>query len=63
MELNPDMLKEEINKRMERALLSSKSCKCCMKQWQDAGCYSEFMGQYFFDVPRLKRIMDVRENK
>lgn len=63
MELNPHMLEEEIDKRMERALLSSKSHKCCMKQWQDAGCYSEFMGQEFFEVSRLKRIMDVRENK
>lgn len=63
MELNPHILEEEIDKRMERALLSSKSHKCCMKQWQDAGCYSAFMGQEFFEVSRLKRIMDVRENK
>ena len=63
MELNPHILEEEIDKRMERALLSNKSHKCCMKQWQDAGCYSAFMGQEFFEVLRLKRIMDVRENK
>lgn len=54
---------EEIDKRRERALLSSKSNKCCMKQWQDAGCYSEFMGQEFFEVSQLKKIMEVRENK
>lgn len=63
MEPNPHILEEEINKRMEEALLGSKSRKCCMKQWQDAGCYSTFMGQEFFEVTQLKKIMDVRENK
>ena len=63
MELNPHILEEEINKRMEEALLGSKSRKCCMKQWQDVGCYFTFMGEESFDVPRLEKIMDVRENK
>lgn len=63
MELNPHIFEEEIDKRREISLLNSKSHKCCMKQWQDVGCYSAFMGQQFFDVSRLKRIMDARENR
>lgn len=61
MELNPYMRDEKINNRMERALLSNKSHKCCMKRWQDAGCYSGFMGQDFFEISALKRIMDTEE--
>ena len=63
MELNPHILEEEIDKRKGRALSSSKSRKCCMKQWQDVGCYHAFMGQESFDVSRLEKIMDVRGNK
>lgn len=63
MELNPHILEGEIAKRRGRELSSCKSRKCCMKQWQDAGCYRAFMGQEFFEVSRLEEIMDVRENK
>lgn len=58
MELNPYMIEEEISKKKERALLCNKSYKCCMKRWRDVGCYSAFMGQEFFDVSKLKKIMD-----
>lgn len=61
MQLNPNMIDEEVDKRMERALLGSKSRKCCMKQWQDAGCYRAFMGQDFFEVSNLKKLMNARE--
>ena len=60
MELNPYMIDEEIDKRKERALSGNKSHKCCMKQWQDAGCYIGFMGQESFRVSTLKKIMNVR---
>lgn len=58
MELNPYMIEEEVSKKKEIALLFNKSYKCCMKRWYDTGCYSAFMGQEFFDVSRLKKIMD-----
>lgn len=63
MELNPNLINDEIDKRLEKALLYIKSRKCCMKQWLDAGCYSAFMGQEFFNVSKLKKIMDAREDK
>lgn len=58
MDLNPYMIEEEVSKKKEGALLCNKSHKCCMKRWRDVGCYSAFMGQEFFDVSRLKKIMD-----
>ena len=41
----------------ENAMLENQSGKCCMKRWRDAGCYSEFMGQFFFDLQKLEKII------
>lgn len=39
------------------ALERAHSGKCVMKRWMDAGCYSGFMGQKFFEIERLEKIM------
>ena len=41
----------------ENAMLENQSGKCCMKRGRDAGCYSEFIGQFFFDLQKLEKII------
>lgn len=61
MKLNPYLLEDEINKKKGNALLRNKSHQCCMKQWQDGYCYMGFMGQDFFEIKNLLKIMENRE--
>lgn len=56
-EQNQSTIDNEITVQREYALMVNKSSKCCMKQWEDAGCYQNFMGEYFFDIRKLDRLI------
>ena len=54
-------LEESKEQSLEVALEMTQSKMCVMKQWQEAGCYSGFMGQRFFVLEKLQKIMETRE--
>lgn len=60
MVLNSHVTDGEIARRKENALLENISRKCCMKDWQDAGCYTGFMGQSFFEFKNLEKVLENR---
>lgn len=57
MELNPHILEGKIRQSKARSLEIYKSKKCCMKRWDEAHCYMGFMGQEFFELDNLDKIM------
>lgn len=55
---NQSTIDMEIAAQKEYALMRNKSSKCCMKQWEDAGCYQSFMGgEYSFDIRLLDMLI------
>ena len=52
-----DIYIKELQKRKTRAFLINHSIKCTMKRWKDNGCYTSFMGQEFFNIDILDKII------
>lgn len=58
MQLNTHILEEKVLERRALALSKNRSKACIMKRWQEAHCYMGFMGQDFFELKNLNKIME-----
>ena len=52
-----DTYNKELLTRKNRAFLINHSIKCTMKRWLDKGCYTSFMGQEYFNIDTLNKII------
>ena len=57
LELNPHILEDKLKQKKANTLEIYKSRKCYMKRWQEAHCYMGFLGQEFFELDNLYKIM------